>query len=206
MSQEPWSLLRLPPSPPPSHPSTPSWRSNTNSKNPDLQQTMTTMQPTTYTTTITSATAYPTTGTRTIISQCSSATITINSTDDAAALASACPTVSGSVLVSQNVAGYLDLSGIFEITGSVVCKDNPSLTGISLSEMISVNGIMLQNMSSLSTILFESLLAVYGNLQILGSTTLTIIELSDLTYVFGSLNISGGFSRYSLSDFVMATD
>jgi len=89
---------------------------------------------------------------------CGSTTITSQS--DADALAKACPTVTGDVILATNAAGLIDLDGIEAIVGSLASDKSP-FTSLSSSTLVSVSqNISLQGLTALINISLPQLTTV----------------------------------------------
>jgi hypothetical protein len=92
---------------------------------------------------------------------CSQATATISSQADATALASSCSTYSGSIAIASSVAGSIDISGIQQITGDLICLGAVNLTSLSGSTLSAIGGSMtLTSLTIMSTLNFPSLTSV----------------------------------------------
>lgn len=89
--------------------------------------------------------------------QCSKATATVNNQAEATALSS-CTTYKGSILVSEDVQGPIDLSGIEKITGDLICKNNSLITDLKSTTLQSITGAFnLNRLIGLSNLEFTKL-------------------------------------------------
>lgn len=86
--------------------------------------------------------------------------ITINTSDDATALAS-CRTYTGDVTISENASGTISINGLQGIDGDLICNNATQLTAITSDQLNSISGTFsLSGLTILSTLQFDSLSAV----------------------------------------------
>jgi hypothetical protein len=95
------------------------------------------------------------------IAQCTQSTATINSPADATALATACKTFNGNILVNTGAQGVVDFNGLGQVKGDFVAEAAGFLTGLSSATLNSITGeFRLSNLTGLSSLAFTSLNSV----------------------------------------------
>jgi hypothetical protein len=91
---------------------------------------------------------------------CAQPTATITNAADANALA-ACTTISGSIVVSSDAAGAIDLSGPKEVQGDIIANNVTHLTELSSSTIQTIGGTFnLNGLTILSSLSFTKLTSV----------------------------------------------
>jgi hypothetical protein len=110
-------------------------------------------------------------------SQCSQSTATVNSAAEATALAAACRTFTGDLLVGPAAVGTVDLSGIGQIKGKLIVQDAGGLIGLVSSSLNSITDqFFMRNLTGLASLDLRSLKSV-------GSISWTsITALDSLTF------------------------
>ncbi|KAB5525618.1 hypothetical protein GE09DRAFT_1229411 [Coniochaeta sp. 2T2.1] len=110
-------------------------------------------------------------------SQCTQSTATINTQAQATALAGACRTFTGDVLVSDEASGTIDLSGIGQLRGSLIVENAGRLTGLASSSLNSITErFLMTNLTGLSSLSFPSLNSV-GTISWTAITALDSLSL-----------------------------
>jgi hypothetical protein len=88
---------------------------------------------------------------------CSQPTATITNAADAGALAQ-CTSISGSIVISSDAAGTLDISGPKEIKGDLIAQNAQNLISLTSSTIQSIDGTFnLFNLTTLSTLSFDKI-------------------------------------------------
>jgi len=91
---------------------------------------------------------------------CAQPTATITNQGDAGALA-ACTSVSGTIVISTEAVGAIDISGPKQIQGDLVAQSNNNLTGLTSSTLESIGGTFnLFNVTDLQSLSFSQLTSV----------------------------------------------
>lgn len=89
-----------------------------------------------------------------------SGTITITTSDDAAAIEN-CQTYQGDVIISSEASGQISINGVAGITGDLRCSNASQLTSISAANLGTIGGRFdLQELQIMSTLAFSSLSGV----------------------------------------------
>ena len=92
--------------------------------------------------------------------QCDGPRTQVQNQGDITALAS-CQKLTGDLIISENAAGTLNIAGIREITGNLVCQNAGALTSISSPDLQTLGGTFgLANLTILSTLQMDSLTSV----------------------------------------------
>lgn len=131
--------------------------------------------------------------------QCTQSTATINSPADATALASACRTFNGNILVNTGAQGVVDFSGLGQVKGDFIAEHDGLLTGLSSSTLNSITGAFrLTNLTGLSSLAFTSLNSV-------GSISWTALTALD-TLTFGTPGVSKAKSIVISDTFLSSLD
>lgn len=116
------------------------------------------------------------------IAQCSGPSITITTSEDAAAIQN-CQTYEGDVIISSEASGSISIDGVGAITGDLTCINATQLTSISADQLATIGGkFNLQELQILSNLAFSSLNGV---------NTVNWIALPGLQ----ALNFGQGISR-----------
>lgn len=133
------------------------------------------------------------------LAQCTSSTATINSPADATALASACKTFNGNILVSPDAQGMVDFSGLQQVKGDFVAENDGFLTGLSSSSLKSITGAFkLSNLTGLSSLAFTKLDSV-GSISWIALTALD-------TLTFGAPGVQTAKSIVIADTFLSSLD
>lgn len=118
---------------------------------------------------------------------CAQPTATITNAADASQLAQ-CTSVSGTIVLSPDAAGSIDISGPKEIQGDFIAHSAGNLVGLTSSTIQSIGGSFdLFNLTTLSTLAFSKLTSsntiIWNALPALGQLTLTdfISQASSVT-------------------------
>lgn len=124
---------------------------------------------------------------------CRDPTATIKSPADATAIAK-CGEIDGSILISKDFSGDINLGGLQSIGGDLVALDNPNITGLTASfleeiggaltlrNLISMSSLQLQKLSSVKTIEWVTLRRLVGaTLGTPGITKASSVLVSDTT-------------------------
>jgi len=94
--------------------------------------------------------------------QCDGPETKIQNSGDAEALAT-CSRLEGDLIIEPQTSGSIEINGIQEITGNLVCQDAGSLTSISSDQLATIGGTFgLKNLTILSTLRMDSLTSVNG--------------------------------------------
>lgn len=102
-----------------------------------------------------------------VVAQCNGPSITIQTNADAATIAS-CQTYKGDVIIASTASGTIEINGVQQITGNLVCKNATQLTAITSDQLNSIGGTwLLHDLTILSTLQFNSLTSV-NNIEWIG--------------------------------------
>jgi len=94
------------------------------------------------------------------VAQCDGPSITITTTEDAAAI-STCETYKGDVIISSDAAGQISLSGVQAISGDLRCTNASQLTAISADRLSQIGGMFdLEELQIMSSLQMGSLIGV----------------------------------------------
>lgn len=130
----------------------------------------------------------------------SQATATVSDYDSANSLAAACTSLAGSLEISSSASEDIVLDGMEVIGGDLTCEgaSGDGFTALSSSTLSEIYGqLKLGSVSWLTSVEFEKLNSVYG-LEITSNVALQTLDFPTLMYSFGSVELTGNFSRFVL--------
>ncbi|KAL4924227.1 putative GPI-anchored cell wall protein Pst1 [Aspergillus undulatus] len=126
--------------------------------------------------------------------------VTITSQADADSAFNDCNDISGSVTISPDAQGTLNLDGLESVSENLVIEDT-GLVGITIPDIEIVGGsVSVTGNEQLNRLGLESVAGINGDLTVQGNDALVDLRMNDLESVRGGIHLDGGFNTLSFEN------
>ncbi|KAL4921466.1 hypothetical protein BDW62DRAFT_174747 [Aspergillus aurantiobrunneus] len=123
--------------------------------------------------------------------------VTISSQADADSAFNDCNDIRGSVTISSDAAGTLNLDGLESVTEDLIIEDT-GLVGITTPDIENVGGsVSVTGNEQLNRLGLDSIANIGGDLTVQGNNALVDLRMNDLETIRGGMHLNGGFNTLS---------